>query len=54
MHGAGVGAGQILDGAHIFDLAPTILERLGVEPPEHMTGRRLARGDDRSVREPRR
>ncbi len=39
MHGAGVGAGQILDRAHIFDLAPTILERLGVEPPEHMTGR---------------
>jgi predicted AlkP superfamily phosphohydrolase/phosphomutase len=40
MHGAGIGAGRVLDRAHIFDLAPTILERLGVEPPEHMTGRR--------------
>ncbi len=40
MHGPGVGAGQVLDDGHILDLAPTILERLGVAPPEHMTGRR--------------
>jgi bisphosphoglycerate-independent phosphoglycerate mutase (AlkP superfamily) len=26
----------------VFDLAPTILARLGVEAPAHMTGRRLA------------
>ena len=39
MHGPGVAAGQALDDGHILDLAPTILERLGVAPPEHMTGR---------------
>jgi len=39
MHGQDIRAGQILDRAHILDLAPTILERLGVAPPAHMTGR---------------
>ena len=40
MRGAGIGAGQVLERAHILDLAPTIVDRLGVEPPEHMAGRR--------------
>ena len=39
MHGPGVRAGETLERAHIFDLAPTILDRLGVAPPEYMTGR---------------
>lgn len=39
MHGPGIRAGETLDQAHILDLAPTILDRLGVAPPEHMTGR---------------
>jgi predicted AlkP superfamily phosphohydrolase/phosphomutase len=41
MRGSGVAAGRILEHAHIFDVAPTILDRLGVAPPAHMTGRRL-------------
>jgi predicted AlkP superfamily phosphohydrolase/phosphomutase len=42
MRGSGVTAGRTIEHAHIFDVAPTILARLGVAPPAHMTGRRLA------------
>ena len=31
--------GEVLDGANILDLAPTILSHLGVEPPTYMDGR---------------
>ena len=39
MHGPGIGAAQTLDQAGILDLAPTILDRLGVARPGHMRGR---------------
>jgi predicted AlkP superfamily phosphohydrolase/phosphomutase len=41
MRGPGLPAGRTIQDAHIFDLAPTILHRLGVEAPAHMTGRPL-------------
>jgi bisphosphoglycerate-independent phosphoglycerate mutase (AlkP superfamily) len=41
MRGPGIPAGRTIQDAHIFDLAPTILHRLGVEAPAHMTGRPL-------------
>jgi predicted AlkP superfamily phosphohydrolase/phosphomutase len=37
--GPGIGAGSLGNAAHIFDLAPTVLARLGVSPPGHMSGR---------------
>lgn len=43
MRGSGIASGYTLNNAHILDLAPTIMERLGVEPPGHMTGRRWSR-----------
>ncbi|HYZ25494.1 MAG TPA: alkaline phosphatase family protein [Geminicoccaceae bacterium] len=43
MRGSGIAAGRTIQDAHIFDVAPTILDRLGVAPPAHMTGRRLAK-----------
>ena len=42
MRGPGIAPGRSIESAHVFDLAPTILARLGVEAPAHMTGRRLA------------
>ena len=39
--GAGVGARGLLD-AHLLDVAPTVLELLGIEPPAGMRGRSLA------------
>lgn len=39
--GPGIAAGATLEGAHILDLAPTILKHLGIEKPAHMTGRVL-------------
>ena len=39
MRGPGIAPGQTLEGAHIFDFAPTILRRFGVTAPAHMTGR---------------
>ncbi len=41
MRGPGIAPGRSIENAHVFDLAPTILERLGVEAPAHMTGKRL-------------
>jgi 2,3-bisphosphoglycerate-independent phosphoglycerate mutase len=32
---------QLRDGGEIADLAPTVLALLGIEQPEHMTGRAL-------------
>ena len=40
--GPGVAEGQTLEGASVLDIAPTILIRLGVEPPAHMDGRILS------------
>ncbi len=37
--GPGIAAGSLGNNAHIFDLAPTVLARLGVTPPGHMSGR---------------
>jgi predicted AlkP superfamily phosphohydrolase/phosphomutase len=42
MRGPGIPRGRGIDQAHVFDVAPTVLARLGVEAPAHMTGRRLA------------
>jgi predicted AlkP superfamily phosphohydrolase/phosphomutase len=42
MRGPGIPAGRTIDDAHIFDLAPTILHRLGAAAPAHMKGQRLA------------
>jgi predicted AlkP superfamily phosphohydrolase/phosphomutase len=42
MRGRGIPRGRGIDQAHVFDVAPTVLARLGVEAPAHMTGRRLA------------
>ncbi|MGH6904709.1 MAG: hypothetical protein ACREIR_18435, partial [Geminicoccaceae bacterium] len=42
MRGPGIAPGRSIESAHVFDLAPTILARLGVEAAAHMTGRRLA------------
>ncbi len=39
--GAGVGARGVLD-AHLLDVAPTVLELLGIEQPDGMRGRSLA------------
>lgn len=39
--GPGIAPGATLDGTHILDLAPTILLRYGIEPPEYMDGRPL-------------
>jgi predicted AlkP superfamily phosphohydrolase/phosphomutase len=41
MRGPGIPPGRSIESAHVFDLAPTILDRLGVVAPAHMTGRRL-------------
>ena len=40
MRGPGIPSGHTLHSADILDLAPSIMERLGVEPPGYMTGRR--------------
>jgi predicted AlkP superfamily phosphohydrolase/phosphomutase len=40
--GPGIAAGQILGGASILDLAPTILARFGIAAPAHMDGRVLS------------
>lgn len=37
--GPGIAGGTTLDAGHIFDLAPTVLARLGVDRPAHMRGR---------------
>jgi predicted AlkP superfamily phosphohydrolase/phosphomutase len=37
--GPHIAAGEKLVGAHIVDLAPTLLTMLGVDPPRHMDGR---------------
>jgi predicted AlkP superfamily phosphohydrolase/phosphomutase len=39
--GPGIAGGATLEGAHILDLAPTLLDHFGVEVPPHMTGRVL-------------
>jgi predicted AlkP superfamily phosphohydrolase/phosphomutase len=54
--GPGIAVGQVLQGASILDLAPTILTYLGLNPPEYMSGNILSglaqscaqynRGDD--------
>jgi predicted AlkP superfamily phosphohydrolase/phosphomutase len=41
-YGADVAAGAAIDRGHIVDIAPTVLEALGVEPPPHFEGRALA------------
>jgi predicted AlkP superfamily phosphohydrolase/phosphomutase len=41
MRGPGIPPGRSIRDAHVFDLAPTILERLGVAAPAHMAGRGL-------------
>ena len=40
--GPGVPSGRVLEGASILDLAPSILARFGIAPPEHMDGKPLA------------
>lgn len=37
--GPGIPAQGVLEGGHIFDFAPTLLTRLGVDVPRHMRGR---------------
>jgi len=37
--GPSISRGSSIDGGHIVDIAPTILELLGVEPPAHFDGR---------------
>jgi hypothetical protein len=39
--GPGIAPGATLEGAHILDLAPTLLAHLGIEVPAYMTGRVL-------------
>ena len=39
--GPGIPGGATLEGAHILDLAPTLLDHFGLEIPPHMTGRPL-------------
>ena len=41
MAGPGIEAGPV-DGMHLLDVAPTVLELLGIEVPESMRGRSLA------------
>ena len=43
MAGPGIGAGPA-EGMHLLDVAPTVLELLGIEPPQTMRGRSLLRG----------
>ena len=39
--GLGVPEGVSLEGSHILDLAPTLLVRYGIDPPDYMDGRPL-------------
>lgn len=39
--GAGIRSGAILEGTHLLDLAPTILNLLGIQPSDNMDGRIL-------------
>jgi predicted AlkP superfamily phosphohydrolase/phosphomutase len=39
--GPGIAGGATLEGAHILDLAPTLLDHFGIEIPSYMTGRVL-------------
>ena len=39
--GPGIAGGASLEGAHILDLAPTLLHHFGLEVPPYMTGRVL-------------
>jgi predicted AlkP superfamily phosphohydrolase/phosphomutase len=39
--GPGIAGGASLEGAHILDLAPTLLDHFDIEIPPHMTGRVL-------------
>jgi predicted AlkP superfamily phosphohydrolase/phosphomutase len=39
--GPGIAGGATLEGAHILDLAPTLLDHLGIEVPPYMTGQVL-------------
>jgi len=41
--GPSIPAGETLHGAHILDLAPTILSMLGHRPPEHLDGKVLTK-----------
>ena len=40
--GEDIAPGSILENPHILDLAPTVYELMGVDPPAHMQGRSLA------------
>ncbi len=41
--GPGIASGAVLDGGDILDIAPTILARFGLMPPDHMEGKVLPR-----------
>jgi predicted AlkP superfamily phosphohydrolase/phosphomutase len=45
--GPEVPRGNILDGASILDLAPTILSHFGITPPDYMEGKVLSESCDR-------
>jgi predicted AlkP superfamily phosphohydrolase/phosphomutase len=47
--GPDVPKGLTLDQKDVLDLAPTILHRFGIEPPDHMSGRILPALRGRSV-----
>jgi predicted dehydrogenase/predicted AlkP superfamily phosphohydrolase/phosphomutase len=40
--GPGISRGVVCEGASILDLAPTILNRFGIDPPDYMDGRVLS------------
>jgi predicted AlkP superfamily phosphohydrolase/phosphomutase len=52
LYGAGVKSGATIAPAHIYDVVPTILARMGITPPEELEGKVIEEAFDRPAHTP--